>query len=432
MSLTTEQYNEIKRVLDGRRAFAYRDQSRKQEEAEKAIPALSDLNEELMRINREELSARFAKDREAGKKKVSECVKMRRDLLKTKKDLLKEYGFRPDQLEPSFTCRKCGDTGYVENEKCSCFASLEAELINRESGLPGFLPAFGMEKFSSAVYDDSAPMPDLPGRKLTQKAYMEKNVIPWMIRYVEEFDRPGSHNLFLTGPSGTGKTKVLILPFPNNPTGSIMEKKDLEAIRDVIIENDIYVMSDEIYAELTYKEKHTSIVSLPGMKERTILINGFSKAYAMTGWRLGYACGPEVIIKQMTKIHQFCIMCAPTTSQYAAVEALKNGDADVAEMRTAYNQRRRFLVNAFKEMGVDCFEPFGAFYIFPCIKEFGMSSDEFATRFLSEEKVAVVPGTAFGDSGEGFLRISYAYSMEQLKEAMKRFARFVEKLRAEK
>lgn len=206
MSLTTEQYNEIKRVLDGRRAFAYRDQSRKQEEAEKAIPALSDLNEELMRINREELSARFAKDREAGKKKVSECVKMRRDLLKTKKDLLKEYGFRPDQLEPSFTCRKCGDTGYVENEKCSCFASLEAELINRESGLPGFLPAFGMEKISSAVYDDSAPMPDLPGRKLTQKAYMEKNVIPWMIRYVEEFDRPGSHNLFLTGPSGTGKT----------------------------------------------------------------------------------------------------------------------------------------------------------------------------------------------------------------------------------
>ncbi len=229
----------------------------------------------------------------------------------------------------------------------------------------------------------------------------------------------------------TDKTKVLILPFPNNPTGAIMEKSDLEAIRDVIIENDIYVMSDEIYAELTYKDKHVSIVSLPGMKERTILINGFSKAYAMTGWRLGYACGPAEIIKQMTKIHQFCIMCAPTTSQYAAVEALKNGDSDVAEMRTAYNQRRRFLINAFREMNIKCFEPFGAFYIFPCIKEFGMTSEEFAQRFLAEEKVAAVPGTAFGNSGEGFLRISYAYSIEKLREAMKRFARFAEKLRAE-
>ncbi|MBR6302424.1 MAG: aminotransferase class I/II-fold pyridoxal phosphate-dependent enzyme [Lachnospiraceae bacterium] len=229
----------------------------------------------------------------------------------------------------------------------------------------------------------------------------------------------------------TDKTKVLILPFPNNPTGAIMEKSDLEAIRDVIIENDIYVMSDEIYAELTYKDKHVSIVSLSGMKERTILINGFSKAYAMTGWRLGYACGPAEIIKQMTKIHQFCIMCAPTTSQYAAVEALKNGDGDVAEMRTAYNQRRRFLINAFREMNIKCFEPFGAFYIFPCIKEFGMTSEEFAQRFLAEEKVAAVPGTAFGNSGEGFLRISYAYSIEKLREAMKRFARFAEKLRAE-
>ncbi len=229
----------------------------------------------------------------------------------------------------------------------------------------------------------------------------------------------------------TDKTKVLILPYPNNPTGAIMEKSDLEAIRDVIIENDIYVMSDEIYAELTYKDKHVSIVSLPGMKERTILINGFSKAYAMTGWRLGYACGPAEIIKQMTKIHQFCIMCAPTTSQYAAVEALKNGDGDVAEMRTAYNQRRRFLINAFREMNIKCFEPFGAFYIFPCIKEFGMTSEEFAQRFLAEEKVAAVPGTAFGNSGEGFLRISYAYSIEKLREAMKRFARFAEKLRAE-
>ncbi|MCQ2493767.1 MAG: aminotransferase class I/II-fold pyridoxal phosphate-dependent enzyme [Lachnospiraceae bacterium] len=230
----------------------------------------------------------------------------------------------------------------------------------------------------------------------------------------------------------TPKTKILILPFPNNPTGSIMEKSDLEAIRDVIVENDIYVMSDEIYAELTYKDKHVSIASLPGMKERTILINGFSKAYAMTGWRLGYACGPEVIIKQMTKIHQYCIMCAPTTSQYAAIEALKNGDDDVVAMRKSYDQRRRFLMNAFREMKVECFEPFGAFYIFPCIKEFGMTSEEFAARFLEEEKVAAVPGTAFGDSGEGFLRISYAYSMEQLREAMKRFAQFVEKLRAEK
>ena len=167
-------------------------------------------------------------------------------------------------------------------------------------------------------------------------------------------------------------------------------------------------------------------------RERTILINGFSKAYAMTGWRLGYACGPANIIGQMTKIHQFAIMCAPTTSQYAAVEALKNGDEDVKEMREAYNQRRRYLVNAFREMGLECFEPFGAFYVFPCIKEFGMTSDEFATRFLEEEKVAAVPGTAFGNSGEGFLRISYAYSLDNLKIAMERFKHFVEKLRAEK
>lgn len=228
----------------------------------------------------------------------------------------------------------------------------------------------------------------------------------------------------------TDKTKVLILPFPNNPTGAIMERKDLEEISRIIIENDIYVMSDEIYAELTYKGEHTSIASLEGMKERTILINGFSKAYAMTGWRLGYACAPESIIKQMTKIHQFAIMCAPTTSQYAAVEALKNGDEDVKTMRQAYNQRRRFLMNAFREMGLDCFEPYGAFYVFPCIKEFGMTSEEFAMRFLEEEKVAVVPGTAFGESGEGFLRISYAYSLENLKVAMDRFKSFVEKLRS--
>ena len=229
----------------------------------------------------------------------------------------------------------------------------------------------------------------------------------------------------------TDKTKVLILPFPNNPTGAIMEREDLEKIAKIIIKHDLYVMSDEIYGELTYKGEHVSIASIAGMKERTILINGFSKAYAMTGWRLGYACGPEAIIKQMTKIHQFAIMCAPTTSQYAAVEALKNGDEDVKMMRQAYNQRRRFLLNAFKEMNVKCFEPYGAFYVFPCIKEFGMTSEEFATKFLEEEKVAAVPGNAFGDSGEGYLRISYAYSLENLKIAMERFKKFAEKLRAE-
>ncbi|MBQ7918547.1 MAG: aminotransferase class I/II-fold pyridoxal phosphate-dependent enzyme [Lachnospiraceae bacterium] len=227
----------------------------------------------------------------------------------------------------------------------------------------------------------------------------------------------------------TDKTKVLILPFPNNPTGAIMEKKDLEEIAEVIIEKDIFVMSDEIYSELTYKDEHVSIIAIPGMRERTIMINGFSKAYAMTGWRLGYACGPADIIAQMTKIHQFAIMCAPTTSQYAAVEALKNGDDDVKEMKESYNQRRRFLMHSFKKMGLECFEPFGAFYVFPCIKEFGMTSDEFATKFLETEKVAAVPGTAFGDSGEGFLRISYAYSMDTLRTAMERLERFVTKLR---
>lgn len=227
----------------------------------------------------------------------------------------------------------------------------------------------------------------------------------------------------------TNKTRILILPFPNNPTGAIMEQKDLEEIARVCIENDIYVMSDEIYGELSYKEKHVSIASIAGMKERTILINGFSKAYAMTGWRLGYACGPKEIIEQMVKIHQYAIMCAPTTSQYSAVEALKKGDEDVKLMRESYNQRRRFLMNAFNEMGLKCFEPYGAFYVFPCIKEFGMTSEEFAMKFLEEEHVAVVPGTAFGDSGEGFLRISYAYSIENLKKAMTRLKRFVEKLR---
>ena len=230
----------------------------------------------------------------------------------------------------------------------------------------------------------------------------------------------------------TDKTKILILPFPNNPTGSIMEKEELEKIAKVIIEKDLYILSDEIYAELTYKGKHVSITAIDGMKERTVLINGFSKSYAMTGWRLGYACAPQKILEQMLKIHQYAIMCAPTTSQYAAVEALKNGDKDVEEMRRSYNHRRRFLMNAFREMGLECFEPFGAFYVFPCIKEFGMTSEEFATKFLMEEKVATVPGTAFGDSGEGFLRISYAYSLETLKTAMQKLNKFITKLRNEK
>ncbi len=230
----------------------------------------------------------------------------------------------------------------------------------------------------------------------------------------------------------TDKTKVLILPFPNNPTGAIMEREDLEAIAEVIREKDIFVISDEIYAELTYKNKHVSIASLPGMQERCVLINGFSKAYAMTGWRLGYACAPKEIMEQMLKIHQFAIMCAPTTSQYAAVEALKNGDNDVAMMRESYNQRRRFLMHEFKQMGLTCFEPYGAFYVFPCIREFGMTSEEFANRLLKEEKVAVVPGTAFGDCGEGFLRISYAYSLENLKIALDKIKAFISRLREEK
>lgn len=230
----------------------------------------------------------------------------------------------------------------------------------------------------------------------------------------------------------TEKTKILILPFPNNPTGATMEKEELEAIAEIVREKDIFVITDEIYGELTYNGKHVSLASLPGMQERTVLINGFSKAYAMTGWRLGYACAPRQIMEQMLKIHQFAIMCAPTTSQYAAVEALKNGDDDVAMMRESYNQRRRFLMHAFKEMGLQCFEPYGAFYVFPCIKEFGMTSEEFAERLLAEEKVAVVPGTAFGDCGEGFLRISYAYSLENLKIALDKIGAFVARLREEK
>ena len=227
----------------------------------------------------------------------------------------------------------------------------------------------------------------------------------------------------------TPKTKVLILPFPNNPTGSIMEPEDLAEIAKICIEKDLFVISDEIYSELTYKGQHCTIAAFPGMKERTVLINGFSKSYAMTGWRLGYACAPELILKQMLKIHQFAIMCAPSTSQYAGVEALKNGDEDVAQMREEYNGRRRYLLHRFKEMGLSCFEPFGAFYVFPCISEFGMTSEQFATELLNTEKLAVVPGTAFGDCGEGFIRISYAYSLENLKEAMNRMEAFITGLR---
>ena len=228
----------------------------------------------------------------------------------------------------------------------------------------------------------------------------------------------------------TDKTKILILSYPNNPTGAIMTKEDLEDIAKVVVEKDLFVISDEIYAALTYGREHTSIASLPGMKERTIIINGFSKAYAMTGWRLGYALGPKIIIEQMTKIHQFCIMAAPTTSQYAAVTALKNGDRDVEEMRKSYNERRNYLMAAMRRMKLQCFEPYGAFYIFPCIKEFGMTSEEFASKLLEKEKVAVVPGSAFGECGEGFIRISYAYAIDELKEALSRVERFIEKLRA--
>lgn len=226
----------------------------------------------------------------------------------------------------------------------------------------------------------------------------------------------------------TPRTKILVLPFPNNPTGSIMTREDLEPIAETVLAHDLYVISDEIYSELTYSGTHCSIASLPGMQERTLVINGFSKGFAMTGWRLGFVCGPAPIIEQMTKIHQYAIMCAPTTSQYAAVEALRSCQKDVIQMRESYNQRRRFLINEFRKMGLECFEPYGAFYAFPSIQKFGMSSEEFATRLLQEEKVAVVPGTAFGDCGEGFLRISYAYSLEDLKEALGRLEKFVRKL----
>lgn len=230
----------------------------------------------------------------------------------------------------------------------------------------------------------------------------------------------------------TDKTKILVLSYPNNPTGAVMTREDLEPIAKLVEKYDLYVISDEIYAELTYLEEHCSIATLPGMRDRTVVINGFSKAFAMTGWRLGYAVGPELILKQMTKIHQFCIMAAPTTSQYAGVEALNNGDDDAAMMRQSYDQRRNYLLGRFREIGLSCFEPHGAFYMFPCIKEFGMSSEEFAGELLKAEEVAIVPGTAFGDCGEGFLRVSYAYSIEELKEAMERIERFIQKLRAKK
>lgn len=230
----------------------------------------------------------------------------------------------------------------------------------------------------------------------------------------------------------TDRTKILVMPFPNNPTGSIMTREDLEPIAGFVKEHDLYVLSDEIYSELSYKGEHVSIASLPGMRERTIVINGFSKGFAMTGWRLGYCCGPAEILKQMIKLHQFAIMCAPTNSQYAAVEGLRNCEEEVEEMRRSYDQRRRFLMHEFQRMGLDCFEPYGAFYVFPSIKEFGMTSDEFVTRLLKEERVAVVPGSAFGECGEGFLRISYAYSLEDLKVALGRLESFIERLRKEK
>lgn len=226
----------------------------------------------------------------------------------------------------------------------------------------------------------------------------------------------------------TDKTKAIFISFPNNPTGAVMTKEDLEPIAEFAKEHDLLVISDEIYSELTYGRKHVSIGSLPDMKERTIVINGFSKAFAMTGWRLGYVAAPKVIMEQMVKVHQYCIMAAPTTSQYAAIEALRACDDEVEDMRIAYNQRRRYLVHAFEKMGLDCFEPEGAFYIFPSIKKFGMTSEEFATRLLNEQKVAIVPGSAFGECGEGYLRVSYAYSIDELKTALARLEKFIKGL----
>lgn len=226
----------------------------------------------------------------------------------------------------------------------------------------------------------------------------------------------------------TDKTKLLILPYPNNPTGAVMSKADLEAVAEVLKGTDILVLSDEIYGELRYSgEPHIPFSAIDGMYDRTVVVNGFSKAYAMTGWRLGYALGPKEIIKLMTKIHQYGIMSSPTTSQYAAIEALRSCDDDVEDMRREYNYRRRVIVDGFRKMGLSCFEPYGAFYVFPCIKPTGMTSEEFCNRLLEEEKVAVVPGNAFGECGEGFVRCSYAYSIEKIEEALVRIARFVER-----
>lgn len=228
----------------------------------------------------------------------------------------------------------------------------------------------------------------------------------------------------------TDKTKLLVLPFPNNPTGAVMREDDLAAIADVIIKHNIFVLSDEIYSELTYgSSKHVSVASINGMKERTVVINGFSKTYSMTGWRLGYALGPSAIITQMTKLHQYAIMSAPTTSQYAAIEALRNGEKDIEKMRDDYDMRRRFTVNAFREIGLDCFEPEGAFYLFPCIKSTGLSSEEFCEKLIMSKCVAVVPGNAFGDSGEGFIRVSYCYSIENIKEAVRRIGEFIKEIK---
>ena len=264
---------------------------------------------------------------------------------------------------------------------------------------------------------------------------LRKAIAHYMYRKYELTYNP-AHEIVVTVGGSEGidlaLRAMLILSYPNNPTGAIMTREDLEPIAEIVKEKDLYVISDEIYAELTYGQDHCSIASLPGMRDRTIIINGFSKSFAMTGWRMGFATGPELIMQQILKIHQFAIMAAPTTSQYAAIEAMTNGEEDVQIMRNAYNQRRRFVLELFSEMGLKCFEPEGAFYMFPCIKEFGMTSDEFANRFLREEKVAIIPGTAFGDCGEGFLRVSYAYSIEELKEALGRLANFVERLRKEK
>ena len=226
----------------------------------------------------------------------------------------------------------------------------------------------------------------------------------------------------------TPASKILILSYPNNPTGAIMEKEDLEAIAEVVKKYDLFVISDEIYSELTYGQKHVSIASLDGMKERTLVINGFSKAYAMTGWRLGYAAGPAPVLEQMTKLHQYCIMSAPTTAQWAAIEALKNGDSDIEEMRSDYEMRRRLVVGKFNAMGLTCFEPKGAFYCFPCIKSTDLSSEVFCTKLLETKGVAVVPGDAFGECGEGYVRVSYSYSLSHLKEALKRIEEFLKEL----